>query len=53
VQAVFGPGAYIARSYTILSATGGLGGTRFNSLTTANLPTTSSRASATLRPMSC
>jgi autotransporter-associated beta strand protein len=38
VQAVFGPGAYIARSYTILSAAGGLGGTRFNSLITANLP---------------
>ena len=38
VQAVFGPGAYLARSYTILSAAGGLGGTKFNSLITANLP---------------
>jgi autotransporter-associated beta strand protein len=39
VQAVFGPGVSFARTYTILSATSGLGGTRFNSLTTANLPT--------------
>ena len=38
VQAVFAPGSYCARTYTILSAAGGLGGTRFNSLTTANLP---------------
>ena len=38
VQAVFGPGAYIARTYTILSAAGGLGGTRFNSLITTSLP---------------
>ena len=38
VQAVFGPGGSFARSYTILSATGGLGGTRFNGLITGNLP---------------
>ena len=38
VQAVFGPGSSFARTYTILSAAGGLGGTRFNSLTTTNLP---------------
>ena len=33
VQAVFAPGAYFARTYTILSATGGSTGT-FSSLTT-------------------
>ena len=38
VQAVFGPGSSFARTYTILSAAGGLGGTRFNSLITTNLP---------------
>ena len=32
VQAVFGPGSYIARTYTILSAAGGRSGT-FGSLT--------------------
>ena len=37
VQAVFTPGAYISRSYTILSATGGSTGT-FSSLTTSGLP---------------
>jgi autotransporter-associated beta strand protein/T5SS/PEP-CTERM-associated repeat protein len=37
VQAVFAPGAYISRSYTILSATGGSTGT-FGSLTTSGLP---------------
>jgi autotransporter-associated beta strand protein/T5SS/PEP-CTERM-associated repeat protein len=37
VQAVFTPGAYISRSYTILSATGGSTGT-FGSLTTSGLP---------------
>jgi autotransporter-associated beta strand protein/T5SS/PEP-CTERM-associated repeat protein len=37
VQAVFAPGAYISRSYTILSATGGRIGT-FGSLTTPGLP---------------
>jgi autotransporter-associated beta strand protein/T5SS/PEP-CTERM-associated repeat protein len=37
VQAVFGPGAYISRTYTILSATGGSTGI-FSSLTTSGLP---------------
>ncbi len=37
VQAVFAPGAYISRTYTILSATGGSTGT-FGSLTTSGLP---------------
>ena len=37
VQAVFTPGAYISRSYTILSATGGRIGT-FGSLSTSGLP---------------
>jgi autotransporter-associated beta strand protein len=37
VQAVFGPGSYIARTYTILSANGGRSGT-FGSLTTNGLP---------------
>jgi outer membrane autotransporter protein len=37
VQAVFGPGSYIARTYTILSAAGGRSGT-FGSLTTSGLP---------------
>jgi autotransporter-associated beta strand protein len=37
VQAVFGPGSYIARTYTILSAAGGRSGT-FGSLTTNGLP---------------
>src|SRR5262249_52477360 len=38
VQAAFAPGSYIVRSYNILSAAGGLGGTTFGSLTTSNLP---------------
>ena len=38
VQAAFVPGSYVARTYTILSAAGGLGGTTFNALTTSNLP---------------
>ena len=38
VQAVFGPGASFARTYTIFSAAGGLNGTRFNTLITGNLP---------------
>jgi autotransporter-associated beta strand protein len=38
VSAAFASGSYVARTYTILSAAGGLGGTRFNSLITANLP---------------
>jgi autotransporter-associated beta strand protein/T5SS/PEP-CTERM-associated repeat protein len=37
VQAVFAPGSYLSRRYTILSAAGGRSGT-FNALTTANLP---------------
>ena len=37
VQAVFAPGSYIARTYTILSATGGSTGT-FSNLTTSGLP---------------
>ena len=36
-QAVFAPGGYVSRRYTILSAAGGLNGT-FNTLTTTNLP---------------
>ncbi len=39
VNALFLPGAYINRNYTILSATGGLGGTTFTGgLTTTALP---------------
>ncbi len=38
VNAAFASGSYLARSYTILSATGGLGGTTFNTLSTSNLP---------------
>jgi uncharacterized protein with beta-barrel porin domain len=38
VQAAFASGSYVTRSYTILSAAGGLGGTTFNTLTTSNLP---------------
>lgn len=37
VQASFAPGAYIYRSYSILTATG-FGGTTFNALTTNSLP---------------
>jgi autotransporter-associated beta strand protein len=37
VQAVFGPGSYLTRTYTILSAAGGRNGT-FGSLTTPGLP---------------
>lgn len=37
VQAVFGAGSYIARTYTILSAAGGRSGT-FSGLTTSGLP---------------
>jgi autotransporter-associated beta strand protein len=37
VQAVFGPGSYVVRTYTILSAAGGRSGT-FGSLTTSGLP---------------
>jgi autotransporter-associated beta strand protein len=38
VQAAFASGSYATRTYTILSAAGGLGGTTFNTLTTSNLP---------------
>jgi len=38
VNAQFASGSYVARTYTILSATNGLQGTTFNSLTTNNLP---------------
>jgi uncharacterized protein with beta-barrel porin domain len=37
-NAVFAPGAYVTRNYTILTAAGGLGGTAFAGLTTVNLP---------------
>ena len=36
--AAFAPGSYVTRSYTILSATGGLGGSTFDALATSNLP---------------
>jgi uncharacterized protein with beta-barrel porin domain len=39
VNANFAGGSYIAKQYTILTATGGIGGT-FGSLVTSNLPTT-------------
>ena len=45
VQAVFGPGSYIARTYTILSAAGGRSGT-FGSLTTQACRRASRRRSA-------
>jgi len=38
VNASFASGSYITRTYTILSAAGGLAGTTFNALTTSNLP---------------
>ena len=38
VQAAFASGSYATRTYTILSAAGGLGGTTFNALTASNLP---------------
>ena len=38
VHAAFQPGAYLERSYTILSADSGLGGTEFGAVTTENLP---------------
>jgi outer membrane autotransporter protein len=38
VQAAFASGSYATRSYTILSAAGGLNGTTFNALSTSNLP---------------
>jgi autotransporter-associated beta strand protein/YVTN family beta-propeller protein len=39
VLATFAPGSYIAKQYTILHADGGLGGTTFGGLATANVPT--------------
>jgi uncharacterized protein with beta-barrel porin domain len=38
VQAAFASGSYATRTYAILSAAGGLGGTTFNALSTSNLP---------------
>jgi uncharacterized protein with beta-barrel porin domain len=38
VNAQFAPGGYLSKTYTILTATGGLGGTTFASLTNTNLP---------------
>ena len=38
VNANFASGSYLAKQYTILTATGGLGGTAFASLTNSNLP---------------
>jgi len=38
VQAAFTAGSYATRTYTILSAAGGLNGTTFNTLSTSNLP---------------
>jgi outer membrane autotransporter protein len=38
VAASFASGSYATRTFTILSAAGGLGGTTFGSLTTGNLP---------------
>jgi outer membrane autotransporter protein len=38
VNAQFAPGSYMTRNYTILTASGGLGGTTFNALTATNLP---------------
>jgi outer membrane autotransporter protein len=37
VNAAFAPGSYITHNYTILSATGGLGGTTFSTLSTSSL----------------
>jgi hypothetical protein len=39
VQVVFASGSYVARTYTILSAAGGLNGTTLNTLTISILPT--------------
>ena len=39
VNAAFASGSYVSRTYTILSAAGGLNGTVFGNLTTSNLPT--------------
>src|SRR5947209_4857281 len=45
VNAQFVAGSYVARNYTILTSTG-LGGTTFDTLTTAGCPSASPRASA-------
>ena len=37
VNAVFPPGSYVAKQYTILNATGGLGGTTFNPTVVSNM----------------
>jgi autotransporter-associated beta strand protein len=39
VNAAFSPGSYVSKQYTILTATGGLGGTTFNDLVNTDLPT--------------
>jgi autotransporter-associated beta strand protein len=38
VNAQFASGSYLSKQYTILTAAGGLGGTRFSTLTNTNLP---------------
>ncbi len=38
VNAQFASGSYVSKQYTILTATGGLGGTTFSGLTDTNLP---------------
>jgi len=38
VNASFAAGTYVAKQYTILNATGGLGGNRFGSIVNTNLP---------------
>jgi uncharacterized protein with beta-barrel porin domain len=38
VNAAYAPGSYVAKQYTILTATGGLGGTTFDGLTATGLP---------------
>ncbi len=42
VNAVFAGGNYVSKQYTILTATGGLGGTTFSGLTNTNLPASAS-----------
>jgi hypothetical protein len=38
VQASFASGSYVTKQYTVLTTTGGLGGSRFSSLANTNLP---------------
>ena len=38
VNAIFAAGTYVAKQYTILNATGGLGGSTFGSMVNTNLP---------------